>query len=121
MVNTNRQPLSARKLDAYRVGVELLSYMRPFLERFAKDDRELASQMKRSLPSIVKNLSEAMRRTGADRAHLLTVALGSADEVRSGIDIALAYGLMQPEQARQAEHLADRFCAMTFRLRQRLA
>jgi hypothetical protein len=33
------------------------------------------------LPSISNNLSEAMRRTGRDRPHLSTVALGSADEI----------------------------------------
>lgn len=115
-----RHPLSARRLDAYRVGLELLTVMRPLTDRIARHDKDLAAQLRRSLPSMVKNLSEAMRRTGGDRAHLLTVSLGSADEARSGIDIAAAYGILEPDEARHADALADRFCAMVYRIRQRL-
>jgi four helix bundle protein len=61
-----------------------------------------------------------MRRTGADRAHLLTVSLGSADEVRASIDVAMVNGLMHQHQAQRADDLADRYCAMVYRLRQRL-
>lgn len=115
-----RHPLSARRLDAYRVGLELLTTMRPLTDRIARHDKDLAAQLRRSLPSMVKNLSEAMRRTGGDRPHLLTVSLGSADEVRTGIDIAAAYGILDADEARHADALADRFCAMVYRIRQRL-
>jgi hypothetical protein len=37
--------------------------------------------MRRSLPSIPHNLCEGLRRIGNDRSHLLTVALGSAEEL----------------------------------------
>jgi four helix bundle protein len=116
-----RNPISARRLDAYRIGLQLLATMRPHLEQMRKHHKELHNQLERSLPSMINNLSEAMRRTGDDRAHLLTVSLGSADEARASIDIALVNGLIQSDQAAQADHLADRFCAMVYKLRQRFA
>ena len=115
-----RNPLSARRLDAYKVALQLLAYMRPHVDRMRKTHKDLAKQLDRSLPSITNNLSEAMRRTGADRAHLLTVSLGSADEVRSSIDVALLNGIIPADDAAHADSLADRYCAMAYRLRQRL-
>ena len=114
-------PISARRLDAYRVALELVAWLRPLVARIARDDQDLAHQLKRALPSIPQNLAEAMRRTGRDRAHLLTVALGSADEVRCVVDIALAAALLQADEAETAEKLADRVCAMLYRIRERLA
>ena len=115
-----RNPISARRLDAYKVALELLAYLRPFVEDIERRDKDLAGPLKRSLPSIVNNLSEAMRRTGADRAHLLTVSLGSADEVRASVDTAHVFGLMRQHEAERADGLADRYCAMVYRLRQRV-
>ena len=115
-----RNPLSARRLDAYKVALQLCKTMQPHVDHIGKSYKDLADQLRRSLPSILNNLSEAMRRTGNDRAHLLTVSLGSADEVRSSIDAALISGLMQQDDAQHADDLADRYCAMVYRLRQRL-
>ena len=116
-----RQPLCARRLDAYKVALQLQQYLQPLVDRMqrTKSTHEHAQQLLRSLPSITNNLCEAMRRTGGDRPHLLTVALGSADEIRSTIDSVVITGAMTPEQAAHADGLADRYCAMVFRLRQR--
>ena len=122
--NGNRNPgvpLSARRLDAYRVGLELQRYMTQRVQRIGRHDKSLADQLKRALASMVNNLSEAMRRTGRDRPHLLTISLGSADEVRASIDVAVVNDYLEAEEAQHAEALADRFCAMTYRLRQRFA
>jgi four helix bundle protein len=62
-----------------------------------------------------------MHRTGKDRAHLLTVALGSCDEVRALLEVAVAFGVLSSEEQQAADGLADRVCAMTYRLRQRSA
>ena len=89
MAQLSCTPLSARRLDAYRVALELVSLLQPVVTRIAREDKDLAAQLRRALPSVPQNLAEAMRRTGRDRAHLLTVALGSADEVRCLVDVAL--------------------------------
>ena len=83
--------------------------------------RRLGAQLTESLAPAAQNLAEGMRRTGKDRAHLLTVALGSCDEARALIETAVAFGVVSPAEWQQADALADRVCAMTYRLRQRSA
>ena len=114
-------PTSARRLDAYRVALELVAQVQPFICSIARTDPDLARQLKRALPSVAQNLAEGMRRTGRDRAHLLTIALGSADEVRTIVDIAAVQQLIDAALAAAAEATADRVCAMLYRIRQRLA
>jgi four helix bundle protein len=116
-----RQPDSARRLDVYRVCLELIAACRPLGGRLGRFNRRLGAQLTESLSSTAQNLAEAMRRTGKDRAHLLTVALGSCDEVRALLEAAVAFGVVSPEEQQAADALADRVCAMTYRLRQRAA
>lgn len=112
-------PRSARHLDVYRVTLELIVAARPFLPRLKRFNRRLGSQLPDALSSVLQNLAEAMRRTGADRAHLLTVALGSCDEARAILEAAVAFGVLEQTDVAVAEALADRACAMMFRLRLR--
>lgn len=121
MSQLTHNPISARRLDAYRVGLQLVSTISPWLARIARHDKDLAGQLKRALPSGPQNLSEALRRVGGDRAHLLTVALGSVDEVRTIIDIAHVHHILTAHEVDTAEQLADRFAAMLYRIRQRFA
>ena len=114
-------PTSARRLDLYRVTLELIALCRPFGPRLRRFNRRLGAQLTESLASTLQNLAEAMRRTGRDRAHLLTVALGSCEEVRALIEAAVAFGVLSAAEQQQADALADRVCAMTYRLRQRWA
>lgn len=119
MAQLIRRPTSTRRLDAYKVALQLVAFVQPLVTRIAKHDKDLAQQMRRSLPSIPHNLCEGLRRIGNDRSHLLTVALGSAEELRVGIDIAACLGILTPAEAQTADQLADRTCAMLFRLHQR--
>lgn len=120
MTQLNLSPTSARRLDIYKVALELVAFVRPFIARIASADPDLARQLKRALPSVPQNIAEGLRRTGRDRAHLLTVALGSTDEVRTIIDVALVNAVLDADEALAADTLADRVCAMAFRLRQRV-
>ena len=114
-----RVPDSGRRLDVYRVALELIALCRPCGLALARLDRRLGCQLTEALASTVQNLAEAMRRTGKDRAHLLTVSLGSCDEVRALLDAAVAFGALPLAEQQRADALADRVCAMTYRLRER--
>jgi four helix bundle protein len=116
-----RLPDSVRQLDVYRVTLELISTCRPLRGRLQRFNRRLGSQMTEALSSTLQNLAEGMRRTGKDRAFLLTVALGSCDEVRAILEAGVAFGVLPKGEQQQADELADRVCAMTYRLRQRCA
>lgn len=124
MPQSNRrlpQPDSVRQLDVYRVTLELIGVCGPLRARLQRFNRRLGTQLTESLASTAQNLAEAMRRTGKDRAHLLTVALGSCDEARALLEAAVAFGVVSAADRRAADALADRVCAMTYRLRQRCA
>jgi four helix bundle protein len=112
-------PTSARGLDVYRVSLELIALCRPLCPRLRRFNARLGAQLIESLSSTRQNLAEALRRTGRDRAHLLSIALGSCEEVRALLEAALAFGVLSAAEQRGAEALADRVCAMTYRLRQR--
>ena len=112
-------PRSARQLEVYQVTLELIATCQPYRSRLARFNRRLGAQLTESLASVLQNLAESMRRTGADRAHLLTVALGSCDEVRALLEAAVAFGVLTEAEQRAADALADRVCAMGFRLRAR--
>ena len=114
-------PTSARRLDLYRVTLELIAYCRPLCARVRRFNARLGAQFTESLASTLQNVAEAMRRTGRDRAHLLTIALGSCDEVRALLDTAVAFGVLTEAEQQGADALADRVCAMAYRLRQRWA
>jgi four helix bundle protein len=62
-----------------------------------------------------------MRRTGSDRAQLLSVSLGSCEDVRALLEAAVALGILSASEQQRADALADRVCAMSYRLRQRWA
>ena len=121
MVARKLKPESARGLDVYRVSLELIAEYRPWQARIARFNRRLGAQLSESLSSTPQNIAEAMRRTGKDRAHLLTVAMGSHDEVRALLDVAVAFGLLPREEQQRLDALADRISAMLYRLRQRAA
>jgi four helix bundle protein len=122
MQHTNQwqsSPISARNLDIYRVILELIAYCKPLIPRIVRFNKRSANQLIESLLSTEQNLSEGMRRTGADRAHFLTIMLGSADEVRAILDGAHAFDVITPRERQGADALADRICAMGYRLRQK--
>jgi len=114
-------PTSIRHMDIYRVALELITFCRTLIPRMCRFNRKMGEQIQEALASIVQNLSEGMRRIGKDRGYLFTVALGSADEVRAILDACAAWGIITAEEHMHADNLADRICAMGYRLRQKMA
>ena len=120
MTQIHSRPDSTRQLDAYAVVLELARAVRPLLGELGRFERDLGSQLKRAVASVALNLAEAQRRTGGDRAHLLTVALGSAAEVKAVLEVGEALGAVPAAATVASLALADRVCAMLYRLRQRI-
>jgi four helix bundle protein len=75
-----------------QLSLQLVSALRPAIERIARRDSDLAKQLTRAATSVARNVAEGRARVGADRAHLLRVALGSLREVSTCLDIALDFG-----------------------------
>ena len=98
------------------VALELVRSLRAPIERIQSHDRSLADQLRRAASSIPLNLAEGRRRNGKDRRHLWRVAAGSADETRSCLLVADAWGYVDAKDLSESLELADRVVAMCWRL-----
>ena len=102
--------------DAYDRSIQLLTVLVPLMRKLATCDPDLTKQLRRAGQSISLNLSEGNQRCGKDRRHLFRLALGSAAEVASALDIAVALDYLGEPDAAAARELLDRVRAMTYRL-----
>lgn len=103
-------------LQAQRVALDAVKRLRPVLERIHRSDRSLADQIRRAASSVVLNLAEAAYNSAGHRRARLESARGSANEVRAAVGLALAWGYVDEERARDIDTLYDRVLAMTYRL-----
>jgi four helix bundle protein len=102
--------------QAFDVALEMVRCARPLIERVAKRDPSLASQLRRAAASVPLNLSEGAQRAGRDRLHCWRIAAGSASEVVASLRVAEALGYVDGEMSAAAMTLCDRVLAMTWRL-----
>lgn len=106
----------AERFQAYEVAMEMATGLRPLLERITRRDRDLENQLRRSGASVVLNIAEGARRAGRDRQQFYRIAAGSAAETQSGLQLAVAWGYVGPDESKAALHLVDRVLAMLWRL-----
>ena len=93
---------------AFDVALQLIGQMRSVVASVRRQDADLARQMVRSASSIAANVAEGSRRVGKDRTHFLRIAAGSAEETRTHLQVAIAWGYLQPSQVEGAAKLLDR-------------
>ena len=105
--------------DVYNCSLSLIRTLVPLLQRMVAQDAELADQLRRAAQSVALNIAEANRRTGKDRRNRFRIALGSAAEVASCVDVAVALGYSGEADHADAYALVDRVRAMTYRLANR--
>jgi len=105
--------------DVYDCSLSLIRTLVPLLQRLVACDAKLADQLRRAAQSVALNIAEANRRTGKDRRNRFRIALGSAAEVASCVDVAVALGYSGEADHADAYALVDRVRAMTYRLANR--
>jgi four helix bundle protein len=103
-------------LVAHELALQAITLVRPIIEKVARHDPDLARQMRRAASSAPSNLAEGNRRQGRDRQHLFSVALGSADELKTQLRVAHAWGYAPEKELAPAVEIVDRVCATTHRL-----
>ena len=94
-------------------AVEELRYVLPELKR---KDRDLCSQMRRAMSSVVLNLAEADGNDPGTAKARFATACGSAKEVRAGLKLAVAYGYVGNHRVAEVDTALDEVCAMSWRL-----
>ena len=85
-------------LRIHSVCLELVRMVAPVAQQINRHDPDLARQLRRALTSVPLNVAEASDQHGARRNNHYALALGSAREAWSAIEVAIAWGHI-PEQA----------------------
>jgi len=104
------------KFQALELALELARSLGALLPQIQQHDRDLASQLRRAGASAPSCLSEGAQRQGRDRLQLYRTAAGSAAEVRTQLQLAVAWSYLERHAAIDALALADRVVAVTWRL-----
>jgi len=102
--------------DALEVSLQLIQALRTITSKLQQHDRTETAQLTDAANSIAHNVSEGRRRTGKDRVHLFRIGAGSADEVRTSLRVAVAWGWLEQDDVGEALALVDRILAMLWRL-----
>lgn len=110
--------LDPKRLDCYRVVVELAAMSARLIPR---GHRDLRSQLSRAAASVALNLAEgAGRRASADKAHFYAIARGSAMECAAVVDLVRSLELAPASQCKQAQGLLVRVVQMLSKLEDRV-
>jgi four helix bundle protein len=114
---TTRQHQPGRHtFDALEVSLEVIRALRGPVAKIRRHSAKLATQLEDAASSVAANVAEGNRRVGKDRSHLFRVAAGSADEARTHLRVAEAWGYVAMDDVETALRLLDRELAMLSRL-----
>ena len=103
-------------LVVQQLALETIADLRPLAHRIAQRDRSLAQQLRRAASSIALNIGEAEYSDPGNRRARFHTAVGSAGETRTALHVALAWGYLAPDQAREALSRLDRVVAILWKL-----
>ena len=104
-------------LDAQFLALDLIRALRPLCEQVARQGADLADQLRRAATSAALNTAEGNRRDGRDRAARFRIAAGECAEAATAVQVAVDWGYVPGAASTAALALADRLCAMLWRLR----
>jgi len=104
------------RFDALELAIQLIHHIRPLVERLRTKNADAARQIRRAADSVPNNLAEGGKRLGRDRIHHFSVAASSAEEVRTALRVAVAWGDLSEAEVRKALQCLDRISAMCWRL-----
>jgi|SRR5688572_3613712 len=103
-------------LKVAEVAYEVVAELRPLMPRIRRSDRSLADQLLRAANSMVLNIGEAEYSDPGNRRSRFYTAAGSANETRSALRLATAWGHLAPDQIERPRALLDEVMAMLWRL-----
>lgn len=83
-------------LRIYPVCIELVRRVGLVARQIERFDRDQARQLRRSSTSIVLNLAEGSAGRGGNKRLRYRTALGSAEESRANLEVAVALGYVGP-------------------------
>lgn len=101
-----------RHESSLTLTLEVVTRLRSIVRVIEGHDRDLARQIRRAASSVALNLAEAEGSDRGNRRARLHTALGSAREVRAGIQVAAAWGYFAEADSTEIDGALDRVAAM---------
>ena len=101
---------------ALELSLEVVRKLRVLVPAIRVRDRKLFSQICTAASSISLNLGEGSRRKGQDRKHFWRIASGSAEEVRTALRVAVAWGYFAGSKVEDLLTDIDKLQAILWRL-----
>ena len=98
------------------VSISAVRMLGPLVARIREHDRDLGEQLRRALSSVVLNISEGSGSHGGNRLARYRTAMGSNEESRAALRVAVAWGYVGAADVVDAEAMLDRVTAMLYRL-----
>ena len=107
MTTETKRP-GASTFVALEVALETIRSLRGVVARVRRYNLKVAQQIEASASSVAANLAEGNRRVGRDRVHFFRIAAGSAEETRTHLHVALAWGWVNEREIEAPLRLLDR-------------
>jgi len=97
-------------------AIDWLTRVRPVWEAIAKQDKNLARQLRDSASSVVGNLGEGENRRGGHQRERFETAYGSAGEARVWLLAAAGLAYVSQETVAPLADWADKARAVTWKM-----
>ncbi len=92
---------NSRSSSVVEHALVVVALARPLVEAVQRKDRDLASQLRRAVSSIALNLSEGFGNSSGNARLRFESALGSLNEAKTAIRVAIAWGYFSPAAAKE--------------------
>ncbi len=103
-------------MQVHEMALSIVEALAPLMPLIQRQDRALAVQLRTAASSMVLNIAESeYSDPGNKRARLFTAA-GSANESRSAVRVAIAWGYVRQERAADVLARLDRVMAILWKL-----
>jgi four helix bundle protein len=103
-------------MQVHEMALAMIEALEPLMPLVQRRDRALAVQLRTAATSVVLNIAEAeYSDPGNKRARLFTAA-GSANESRSAVRVAIAWGYLRRERAEEVLGKLDAVVAILWKL-----
>ena len=104
------------RFHALELALDIIGDLASLVPWIRRRDARLASHVRDAGSSIALNLGEGNRRQGRDKIHLWNVASGSAEEVRTALRVAVAWGYVDGRKVADVLARIDHLQAMLWKL-----
>ena len=103
-------------MQVHEMAVSIIQALAPLMPLIQRHDRGLAVQLRNSASSMVLNIAESEYSDPGNRRARLFTAAGSANESRSAVRVAVAWGYLGADRTADVLARLDQVMAILWKL-----